>query len=200
MTKSGPHPLLDRAVPAAEQLIRQANFGIENLCHELDCGLKDLAEAVPTLDDLVVQVNNRFMQTFIARGKASEAEAGDDLEAVKSLCSAWYAYTLEHSNQTRFLLQHAWAPGYVRPDWYLATVESCFALIETRLARLAPKAPQARIVGLARGLYAAACGLYFLTVNERATPAGIADQHQLLRHLVGVAVTGLQAETGSGPG
>lgn len=186
-------PLLQRALPLAEDLIRQEHFSIENLCHALDCGLKELAEAVPTLDDLFLHINARFMESYIDRAARTESEGTDDLDRARRLCGAWYDQSCEQRNLTRVLLQHRWSPGFQRPDWYMLRVKGCFVPIETVLARLAPKQPQQMIAGAARSLYAQIVGLYFLTLNERATPAGIADQHRLLSLAVELTVKGLQA-------
>ena len=187
------HPLLVKALPLAEDLIKQDHFSIENLCHALDCGLKELAEAAPTVDDLFMHINARFMGGYVDRARRTEAEAGDDGDKAKRLCAAWYDQAVENRRLTKVLLQHHWSPGFVRPDWYMQRVKDCFVPVETVLARLAPKASPQFIAGAARGLYAQIVGLYFLTLNERATPAGIADQHRLLSLMVELVIKGLQA-------
>jgi hypothetical protein len=183
---------LQKALPLAEDLIRQEHFSIENLCHALDCGLKELADVVPTLDDLFLYINARFMEAYIDRAARSEAEGGDDNDKARRLCAAWYDQSCEQRNLTRVLLQHRWSPGFQRPDWYMLRVKGCFVPVETVLARLAPHQPQQLIAGAARALYSQIVGLYFLTLNERATPAGIADQHRLLGLAVDLTVKGLQ--------
>lgn len=186
------HPLLEKALPLAEDLIRQDHFSIENLCHALDCGLRELAEAAPTVDELFLHINERFMAAYVDRARRTEAEAGDDLDKARRLCAAWYDQCCEQRRLTKVLLQHKWSPGFQRPDWYLQRVKDCFVPLETVLARLAPQAPPQAITGAARGLYSQIVGLYFLTLNERATPAGIADQRRLLALNVDLAVAGLK--------
>lgn len=186
------HPLLARALPLAEDLIKQKHFSIENLCHALDCGLKELAEAVPTLDDLFVHINDRFLTAYCDRAGRTLAEAGDDADKARRLAAAWYDQACEQRSLTKVLLQHKWSPGFERPDWYMQRVKDCFVPMETVLARLAPQQPPQMIGATARAIYAQIVGLYFLTLNERATPAGIADQRRLLAMSVDLLVAGLQ--------
>jgi hypothetical protein len=189
------HPLLAKALPLAEDLIKQDHFSIENLCHALDCGLKELAEAAPTVDELFLHINGRFMAGYVDRAQRTVAEAGDELDKARRICAAWYDQACEQRKLTKVLLQHKWSPGFERPEWYMQQVKDCFKPIEGVLAKLAPQAPPQMIGGAARGLYAQIVGLYFLTLNERATPAGIADQRRLLALTVDLVVAGLRAQS-----
>lgn len=187
------HPLLLKAVPAAEQLIREEHFSLENLCHALDCSLRELAEAVGSVDELILHVNDRFLTKFIAHAEAVDAQSGDDhLKAIQDLAVAWLEYAQAHPQQLKVLLQHRWAAGFVRPDWYMARVAACFVAIEGRLQKLAPNASPQAIMTAARAIYAQICGLFFLSANERATPAGIASQQQLLMASVTWMAKGLK--------
>ena len=175
------HPLLLKAVPAAEQLIREEHFSLENLCHALDCSLRELAEAVGSVDELILHVNFRFLGDFIDHAKAVDSQAGEDhLKALQALSVAWLEYAQAHPQQLKVLLQHRWAAGFERPEWYMAQVMGCFVPTEGRLQKMAPKASPQVIKGAARAIYATICGLFFLSAHERATPAGIASQQQLL--------------------
>jgi hypothetical protein len=176
-----PHPLLIRAIPAAETLIQGDNFSLENLCHALDCSLRELAEAVGSVDELILHVNDRFMASYIEKAMAVDASCGgDDLKALQEISLAWLEYAQAHPRQIKVLLQHRWSPGFMRPDWYMARVASCFVPSESRLQKLAPHADAKVVRTAARAIYAQICGLFFLSANERATPAGIASQQQLL--------------------
>ncbi len=185
------HPMLLRAVPAAQALIREDHFSLENLCHALDCSLRDLAEAAGSLDELMAHVNDHFMAGYLEKAKKVESEGVQDMEAIKRLTQLWLDYALDHPKQMKVLLQHRWAPGYERPDWYMARVAACFVPTESRLKRLAPQASADAIKAAARAMYAEVCGLYFLSVNERATPAGIASRQKVLELSVGWMVKGL---------
>ncbi len=188
------HPLMAKALPLAEDLIKQDHFSIENLCHALDCGLKELAEAVPTVDDLFVRINERFLAAYCDRATRTETEASDDTDKARRLAAAWYDQACEQQRLTKVLLQHKWSPGFERPEWYMQRVKDCFVPMETVLARLAPQQPPQVIAAAARAIYAQIVGLYFLTLNERATPAGIADQRRLLALSVDLLVAGLKAK------
>jgi hypothetical protein len=166
MRAEAPHPLLAKVIPAAEALIREKHFSIENLCHAADCGLRELGEAVGTVDDVIAHVNDR---------------------------SLWLDHALAHPQNMDLLMMHRWQPSFQRPDWYLARVNACFAPMEARLAKLAPHAAPAAVAGAARSLYAHICGLYFLSSNERAKPAGIESIRQLLQLTVTLLARGLAA-------
>ena len=194
MENKAPHPLLGRAVPAAEKLIRDDHFSLENLCHALDSSLRELAEAVGSVDELILHVNDRFMADFIAKAQAVDAAAGeDDLKALQRISLAWLEYAQAHPQQLKVLLQHRWAAGFQRPDWYMARVAACFVPSEQRLRKIAPAAPDPVIRAAARAIYAEICGLFFLSSHERATPAGIASQQQLLQGSVAWLAKGLAA-------
>src|SRR6266478_1737919 len=158
---AGPHPLLVKAIPAAEALLRAENFSIENLCRAVDCPLKELAGAIGSVDELFLHVNDRFMSAYIEKAAKLQAETKDDLEAVSLLCAGWLDHALANPQSMNVLLQHKWADGFLRPDWYFARVAACFAPMEQRLVQLAPNAPLEAVAGVARGLYAHICGLYF---------------------------------------
>lgn len=185
------HPLLVKAIPAAEALVRAENFSMENLCHALDCGLRELGEAVGTVDDVIAHVNDRFMAAYLARATVLAAAGLDDLTTVTGLGQLWLDHAVAHPQAMNLLMLHRWSAGFKRPDWYLARVEACFAPMEARLAQLAPQATPAAVAGAARGLYAHICGLYFLTSNERAKPAGIESIRSLLQLTASLLARGL---------
>lgn len=193
MEKKAEHPLLAKAIPAAQQLIRDQHFSLENLCHALDCSLRELAEAVGSLDEMMAHVNGQFMAAFLDHAKGLDAGISDDAEAVVRLNQAWLDYALDHLQQMKVLLQHRWSPGFERPQWYMDLVAACFVPVETRLRSLAPQAPPEAIRAAARGMYAQACGLYFLSMNERATPAGIASRQKVMELSTRWVIKGLQA-------
>jgi AcrR family transcriptional regulator len=189
------HPLLARAVPAAEQLIREEHFSLENLCRALDCSLRELAEAVGSVDELMLHVNERFMAGFVERTQVLDAQdEGDDLKVLQDLALLWLDYAQTHPQQLKVLLQHRWTPGFERPDWYMARVASCFASLEGRLKKLAPGATHQSVSTASRTIYALTCGLFFLSANERSTPVGIASQQKLLAVSVAWLAEGLAQE------
>ncbi|HTB33765.1 MAG TPA: hypothetical protein VK842_02800, partial [bacterium] len=187
-----PNPLLAKVIDAAETLVRDEHFSVENLCLAADCSLRQLADAVGTVDDVISHVNDRFMAKYIEKAAPLAAEP-DDLGAVTALALAWLDHALAHPKNMEMLLLHRWAPNFNRPDWYLARVKGCFAPMEGRLAKLGPAAAEPVVAGVARGLYAHICGLYFLSINERAKPAGIESIRGLLQLHVAVLARGLAA-------
>ena len=187
------HPLLEKIIPAAEDLVARDHFSFENLCHAVDLPLKGVVEAIGSMDDLVAHLNARFMATYTAKAFLIDAHNADDLPALSALSAAWLEHALSQPQRMNLLLQHAWGESYVRPDWYLAKVKSCFSPVELRLSRLAPSAPADVVSGIARGIYAHVCGLYFLSTNERAKPAGIDSLRKLLDLHLLTLVKGLQA-------
>jgi hypothetical protein len=188
------HPLLETIIPAAEDLVAKDHFSFENLCHAVDLPLKTVVEAIGSMDDLVAHLNARFMAAYTAKAFLIDAHSADDLPALSALCAAWLDHALAQPQRMNLLLLHAWGEGYVRPDWYLAKVKGCFSPVELRLARLAPAAPADVVGGIARGIYAHVCGLYFLSTNERAKPAGIDSLRKLLDLHLATLVRGLQAK------
>lgn len=193
---SQPNPLLEKIIPAAEDLIVREHFSVENLCHAVDCSLKDLVGAMGSIDDLMAVINGRYMDRYIELLKGIDVEGKDDSEVLRKAAVAWLDLALENPKGMHGLLQHRWAEGYERPDWYLATVKACFAPFEKRLLKLAPKAKPEMAAGVARGLYAHICGLYFLSTNERAQPAGIDNLRKLLDLHVMILIKGLQGMQG----
>jgi AcrR family transcriptional regulator len=184
---------LTKVIPAAEALVRADNFSIENLCHAADCSLRELGEAVGTVDDVISHVNGRFMTRYVDQARAVAEDEADDLRAVTALSQLWLDHALANPQNMELLMRHRWSAHFVRPDWYLARVEDCFAPMVARLSRLAPQAAPAQVAGAARGLYAHICGLYFLSSNERAKPAGIDSIKQLLGLTVSLVAKGLAA-------
>jgi hypothetical protein len=187
-----PHPLLPKVVAAAEDLVRKEHFSVENLCLAADCSLRQLGEAVGTVDDVISHVNDRFMAAYVEKAGPLGQEP-DDLKAVTALAMGWLDHALSNPKNMEMLLLHRWAPNFTRPDWYLARVQACFAPMEARLSKLGPAAPPAAVAGVARGIYAHICGLYFLSINERAKPAGIESIRGLLQLQVAILARGLAA-------
>jgi hypothetical protein len=185
-----PNPLLPKIIAAAENLVREEHFSVENLCLAADCSLRQLGEAVGTVDDVISHVNDRFMAAYLDKAAPLSQEA-DDLKAVTALAMAWLDHALANPKNMEMLLLHRWAPNFTRPDWYLARVNACFAPMEVRLAKLGPAAPAPAVGGVARGIYAHICGLYFLSINERAKPAGIESIRGLLQMHVAMLARGL---------
>lgn len=184
-------PLLVKAIPLAEKLIRDDHFSVENLCHELGCGLKELGDAVVSVDELFAHVNARFMGEYIERATVAAQAAQGDRAEVQALSLAWLDHALENPRLMRVLLQHRWEPGFTRPEWYMQRVNACFAPMHLRLARLAPLATPQAIAAAAHGIYALICGLYFLSVNERANSAGIANLRKTLEMNLDWSLDGL---------
>jgi hypothetical protein len=186
--------MLEQMVRASEDLIEQGNFSVENLCHAVDCGLKEVAEIAGTLDDLVAHVNDRFLVKYIERAEAIDKSTKDDLEALHLLNTAWLDHALANPRRMDFLLQHRWAEGYERPKWYVNRIDSCFAPSQRRLAKLSPKSAVEIRAAIGRIFYAHASGLYYLIINERAKPAGIASMRKLIDLQVDLMIKGLQAK------
>jgi AcrR family transcriptional regulator len=186
--------MLQKVIAAAEKLVREEHFSVENLCLASDCGLRELGEAVGTVDDVISHVNDRFMAAYLEKA-APLAQEPDDLKAVTALAMAWLDHAVSNPQNMEMLLLHRWAPHFTRPDWYLARVNACFAPMEARLAKLGPGAAAAAVAGVARGIYAHICGLYFLSINERAKPAGIESIRGLLQLHVAMLARGLGATT-----
>jgi len=147
---------------------------------------------VGTVDDVISHVNDRFMAAYLEKAVPLDRE-NDDLVAVTALATAWLDHALSHPHNMEMLLLHRWAPHFTRPDWYLARVGACFSPMEARLRKLAPAAAAPAVAGVARGIYAHICGLYFLSINERAKPAGIESIRGLLQLHVAVLARGLAA-------
>jgi hypothetical protein len=187
-----PEPMLQKVVVAAEKLFRERHFSVENLCLAADCSLRELAEIVGTVDDVVAHVNDRFMAAYQDKAASLDQEQ-DDLQAVTALALGWLEHAISSPQNMELLLMHRWAPSFTRPDWYLARVKACFAPLERRLAKLGPAAPATVVAGAARAIYANICGLYFLSINERAQPAGIESIRGLLQLQVALLVRGLAA-------
>jgi hypothetical protein len=184
---------LEKIISAAEDLVRNENFSIENLCHRVDCGLKELGDMVGSMDDLVAHVNDRFLDAYLERAAKVDQSTTDDLHALRLINAAWLDHAQAHPQNMNLLLQHRWTEGYERPDWYVAKINACFGPAYKRLSKLAPKASPEAVAGICRGIYAHICGLYYLSTNERAKPAGIDSIRKLLDLQVNTLVKGLQA-------
>ena len=186
-------PLLEKIIPAAEELIKTEHFSVENLCHAVDRSLRDVVAAIGSIDELILHVNFRFMGAYLEKAKNASDKAPNDLQAVKDISNAWLDHAMANPQGVHVLLQHKWDDGFERPDWYLKRVMECFVPAEKHLRALAPKASPDVVTGLARGLYAHTCGLYFLSTNERAKAAGILSLKKLLDLHVDITVKGLQS-------
>ena len=191
--KEAPNELMTRAIPAAEGLIKRRNFSVENLCHELHTSLRDVVLGIGSVDELLLHVNFHFMGLYVEKAARIDAEVSDHAEAIKLFAIGWLEHALQNPEQTEVLLQHKWEDGFERPEWYMRRGGACFAPIEKRVKAMAPGAPEQAAAGAARAIYAMINGLYFLGVNERASPAGIASQHRLLEAGVAWILKGLKA-------
>ena len=136
------------------------------------------------LDDLMLQVNARTLDTLYERVDAAAEACGTGPDCLLGLGRAYMEFAIGNPNRWGAMFEHNLPPGEAVPDWYLAKVARNFGLVETALRRCAPKRSGPEIATAARALWSGVHGVCILGLTGRLGSYGAHSLDELVESLV----------------
>ena len=183
----------DMAIRAAEKLVMEQ--GIEALttrkvAAEMGYTSGTLYLVFKNLDDLVLQVNGRTLDTMAAVIRSAAAQAPSAKAKVGAVCKAYLGFAGANPSLWSLVFENRWKPGFVRPAWYQAKKLECFKPMEQALAELG-KGKSAQEIALAAGaLWGAVHGIHSLHATGKLEAARSAPAERLAEYQVEMFLKG----------
>ncbi len=161
--------LRDRIIDAAEEIIAArglAALKAREAAARAGCSLGAIYTAFEDLDELILCIGARTLAQLEAALPAPQA-GGCDLQR---MALAYLAYARKEEPRWRALFEHRLPPEKPLPAWYAQERDRLFGLLETPLARLAPRERPEVLTQRARTLFSAVHGVVVLGLEEKLTP------------------------------
>jgi len=109
-----------------------------------------------SVDGLILAINARTVEHWIAALDAAMQRAGDD--RIADLVRAYFDFARDHANAWAALYDHRLPPGVAVPDWYVAVVARLTGIMRAEVQRELPRHDAAAIAALSRSLLACVHG------------------------------------------
>jgi len=136
------------------------------------------------LDDLMLQINGRSLDTLYARLTADIEDCEDGAAGVLALGQGYLGFATGHPHRWGAIFEHNLPPGAPIPEWYQAKVARNFELVEGELRRLAPDRSQSEIAKAARALWSGVHGVCILGLTGRLGLVGAGPLEELVQSLI----------------
>jgi AcrR family transcriptional regulator len=171
-----------------------------DLAAEVGCAVGAIYNVFADLDELVMVVNARTLQTLERDLKAIPAasERGGPAEAVDHLvrlADAYLDFALTHTERWRAVFEHRMPPGKQMPGWYLDEQMRLFGYVEQPLRLLLPQLDEHTRALVARSLVSAVHGVVSLGLEEKLQTLPV----ETLREQVALLVTAIGRGLAVGP-
>ena len=124
------------------------------------------------LDDLIVQMNERTLDTLY--GKLATAVAGrpSPATAIRALAQAYLSFALVETNRWLALYEHRLPEGQTVTDSFTEKVARMFELVQHHLALLCPHRSAADVALAARALWSGIHGICMLSLDRKLESVG----------------------------
>lgn len=177
----------EMALVATEQIIDQQGYNAltaRKVAAGIGYTVGTLYLVFHNLDDLMLQVNGRTLDTLHARLAEAAQSCGDGTDCILALGQAYLGFATEHRHRWGAIFKHNLPPGEELPDWFMAKVTANFGLVETLLRRATPERSADEISTAARALWSGVHGVCILGLRERPGTLASAPLESLVTSLV----------------
>jgi len=169
--------LRDTLIGLAETRIAASGLSslrARDLAAEAGCAVGAIYNAVGDLGELALAVNARTFQRLGAHVTDNTPADLPPVARLTAMAQAYHHFAAQNRHAWRALFDIERAEGEAAPDWYLAQMETLFALISSPLATLEPELPARDHALLTRALFSAVHGIVDLALEEAS--AGVPEE------------------------
>lgn len=136
------------------------------------------------LDDLVLQVNGRTLDSLLEWLAVRRRKGRDARDQLLALADAYIAYAEAETPRWNMLFEYVKENGNALPDWYQAKLSKVFGLVETALKPLADHRSASEVEQASRVLWASVHGICTLKIRHRMDLAGGQSTVEMAQMLV----------------
>jgi AcrR family transcriptional regulator len=184
--------LRTRLIDAAEaEIAEKGLLGLKarDVTQRAGCALGAIYNAVADLDELIMRVNSRTLESLGA-ALAPATGAGSPEAVTLALADAYAVFALKNRRLWSALFEHRLPEGVEMPEWHRQEHEVLIARIVAPLQRLRPDLPMNEIRLRVRTLFGAVHGVVHLALQGRLVGVPEPQLRQEVAALVGALVLG----------
>lgn len=188
------------AIEAAVRIVTEegaAGLSTRKVAGRIGYTVGTLYHVFRNLDDLILHVNARTLDSLYADMQRVRRECPDPKDCLLALGQTYWQFARRHTERWSLLFTHRLRHGEKPPQWFDRRVQAVHALVEEAIAAYAPAQEQAAVVATARTLWGAVHGICVLALSEKFGDARTADARSLLDNLFSHYLAGLAAGAGS---
>ncbi len=166
--------LREIALQAAEHLVAEhglAGLSTRKVVGHIGYTVGSLYMVFRNLDDLIVQMNERTLESLQARLLAAIADQ-PPAAAIQALAQTYITFALTETHRWLAIYQHRMPEGQPVPESLTDKVAGMFALAQQQLARLCPRRSPQDIALAARALWSGVHGICILGFDQKLEMAG----------------------------
>ena len=167
--------LREIALQAAEALVIEQGLGglsTRKVVARIGYTVGSLYMVFRNLDDLIVQMNERTLDTLQAQLVNAIAHEPPPTVAIRALAQAYIRFALTETRRWLAIYQHRLPEGESPPDSFTDKVSQMFELVQQQLARLSPQRSPEDITLAARALWSSIHGVCILGFDHKLEVAG----------------------------
>ena len=167
--------LREIALQAAEALVIEqglAGLSTRKVVARIGYTVGSLYMVFRNLDDLIVQMNERTLDTLQAQLVNAIAHEPPPTVAIRALAQAYIRFALTETRRWLAIYQHRLPEGESPPDSFTDKVSQMFELVQQQLTRLSPQRSPEEITLAARALWSSIHGVCILGFDHKLEVAG----------------------------
>jgi AcrR family transcriptional regulator len=167
--------LREIALQAAEALVIEqglAGLSTRKVVARIGYTVGSLYMVFRNLDDLIVQMNERTLDTLQAQLVNAIAHEPPPAVAIRALAQTYIRFALTETRRWLAIYQHRLPEGESPPDSFTDKVSQMFELVQQQLARLSPQRSPKDIALAARALWSGIHGVCILGFDHKLEVAG----------------------------
>ncbi len=162
--------LREIALQAAEELVASdglAGLSTRKVVARIGYTVGSLYMVFQSLDDLIVQMNERTLVDLGEQLTAAVADRPPPDLAIRALAQAYIEFALIETPRWLAIYQHRLPEGQTVPDSFSAKIAGMFALVQQELALLCPHRSPDDIALAARALWSGIHGVCILGFDQK---------------------------------
>ena len=170
---------------AAETLVIEEGFSalkVRTIAREIGYTVGSIYMVFTNMADLILHINARTLDAIAVQ--LEQVPDGKADEAIETLALVYLSYASQNFNRWRTVFDYRRPASAEIPGWYQEKIDSVFAKVEARFARLAPELADADRKRAARALWCGVHGICVLSLTKPQDKAEIQDVEAMLVLLV----------------
>lgn len=186
--------LREIALRAAEALVAAhglAGLSTRKVVARIGYTVGSLYMVFRSLDDLIVQINERTLDDLHERLVVAVADQPPPALAIRALAQAYIEFALTETPRWLAIYQHRLPEGHIMPDSYSVKVAQMFELVQWELALLCPGKSPSDITLATRALWSGIHGICILGFDQKLEFVGGRSIKEVTRSLLDNYLAGL---------
>ncbi len=167
--------LREIALQAAEDLVKVhglTGLSARKVVNRIGYTVGSLYMVFNSIDDLIVQMNERTLDQLYEMLAASVAGQLSAATAIRALAQTYITFALTQTHRWLAVYQHRLPKGQTVPDSFTEKVTRMFELVQEQLTLLCPRRQPEEVALAARALWSGVHGICILGFDQKLEIAG----------------------------